>query len=71
MSNETIYHTKITVKPLAKNGGSKFGYNAECKIGSDITKVLKMDVVQFGKTEEEAKDKLLHFLGEDRKEVIF
>ena len=64
-----IYHTKITVKPLAKNGGSKFGYNAKCKIGTEITKTLKMHVTQFGKTAEEAEEKLLRFIGDDRQEV--
>lgn len=28
---QTVLHTKIKIKPLAKNGSKKFGFNAECR----------------------------------------
>lgn len=57
---ETIYHSKIQVKTIAKNGSEKFGAVAECKAWLD--EKIKFDVTQNGKTKDEAKEKLIHFL---------
>jgi len=58
---ETIFHTKIEVKTIAKNGSEKFGATAECKMWTEGSS-LKMEVSQHGKTKLEAEQKLLRFL---------
>jgi hypothetical protein len=58
---ETVYHTKIEVSTIAKNGSERFGANAECKVWSDSGSI-KMVVSQHGKTKEEAEQKLISFL---------
>jgi hypothetical protein len=61
---ETIFHTTIKTEPIANNGGSKFGFNAVCsaKYGENG---FSIDISQHGKTESEAKEKLIAFLTEN------
>lgn len=65
-----IYHTKIEIEPIANNGSSKFGYNAKCKIKNDLTG-RPIEVEQFGRSAEEARDKILRFIGDEREESLF
>lgn len=58
---QEIEHTEIEITPLCKNGSHRHGVLAKCKYWLKGSK-LKIDVEQFGKTEEEAREKLLKFL---------
>jgi hypothetical protein len=64
-----LFHTEIQIKTIAKNGGEKFGANAECKFWVGDSK-MKMDVSQYGKTKKEAEEKLMKFLTNNGKNQI-
>lgn len=58
-----VYHTKITVETIAKNGSERLGAKAKCKCRESMERnAFEMDVEMNGKTKKEAKDKLIAFL---------
>ena len=63
---ETIFHTPIAVRTIAKNGSEKLGCVAECVFWKDGIN-LKIQVRQQGKSKLEAEEKLIRFLSENGK----
>lgn len=60
---ETFYYETIEIETICKNGSEKHGANAKTttSLSKDGT-ALKMEVSQYGKTKEEAKQKLIDFI---------
>lgn len=61
-TKKKIFHLPITVKAICKNGSERYGAVATCKYWHEEPERLKIEVSQYGKNMNAAKEKLINFL---------